>query len=116
MTLSEIAIAMKRETRQTGLARCPLPRGLFLTLRYDDGDWILSLTRRRGVHASEKERNICRDRFGVPDDAELELEFVDGYGVTRLRWSEPGPELRGATEGEQVALFALACPEKDLPK
>lgn len=86
--LRGIARALTQTAEASGIARRQLQRGLHLTLRYDAGRWALSLSR-FATQASDIERQICRDAFGVPEGAEVEVVYVNGYGVTRYTWGEP---------------------------
>jgi hypothetical protein len=97
--LKGLARTLAQTARAGGFARRPLRGGLHLTLRHDAGEWSLSLTR-HGTHASDIERRICREAFGVPEGAGCEIFYNNGYGVTRYTWGR----------AEQLGL-GLAVPE-----
>lgn len=86
-----IAEAMKAEAVKRKKSRRFLARGLVLTLWRDGADWVLSLTR-WAVRASDQEVGICRHAFGVPWEAEGEIEEINGYQVRRLRWAAASQE------------------------
>lgn len=84
--LAAIAEAMKTEAAgETGKAWRPLERGLYLKLRRDGLEWVLSLTR-LGVKPSDLELSICRQAFGAPEGAEIEVEEIPPFYVRRVRW------------------------------
>jgi hypothetical protein len=100
MTLTQIALLMRREARAGGRAQHKLERGLTLTLWQDGGDWILSLTR-KGRPASETEIIICRQWFEIPASAAIEQDRVGQYHIIRLRWSEAAAEQLPLIEPEK---------------
>lgn len=73
-----------------GLARHQLSGGLHLTFQIRGNIRILSLTR-YGRQASETERQLVRQAFGVPvwvTYAEhYEFDYQNGWGILRIRWS-----------------------------
>lgn len=103
MTLTQIALQMRREARQEKRARQPLERGLILTLWRDGEDWILSLTRKE-VPASQQEIETCQKYFEIPAETKAEPEPIKGYHVTRLRWSDDDSKSpKGDAAPEQVS-------------
>jgi hypothetical protein len=97
--LAAIAEGMKSEAAEKGKVQRTLPKGLTMTLWRDGLDWVLSLTR-YGTRASDMEMKICREAFGVPDEAEAEGEEINDYQVRRVRW----------VAASQEALFELPEP------
>lgn len=89
MKLTTIARDLTQRARRNGVARHALPRGLALKLVYDrlHGAWTLSLGRKL-VRPSDKECEICRVAFGVPDDAGRTQTVVQGWNVIRYEWLE----------------------------
>lgn len=84
--LKDIAEAMKTEAAgESGSAFRALERGLYLRLRRDGLEWVLSLTR-LGVRPSDLELSICRQAFGVPVEIEPETEEIAPFYIRRLRW------------------------------
>ena len=95
--LAGIAMGMRREAAR-GIARHRLRRGLALTLRRDNGDWVLSLSR-QDVPPSEKEEEVCRRAFGVGDQVERHTADIDN-GISC------GCELRAEASGGRGAGLA----------
>ena len=92
MNINQIATGMRAETNANGIARFTLLDGLRLTLQKSRSTYTLSLTR-YGSHASDAERKICCKAFGCPEVPKTDLEryqieYVQGYGVTRFVWEE----------------------------
>lgn len=110
--LEKIAIAMQSVAQATGQAQHRLGRGLILTLWRDGGDWVLSLTR-SGVPPGDQELETCRQAFDIPAEAQVEPEAkpINGYHVTRLRWSEKAP----AQGPEQLSFGGQAVPPPPNP-
>lgn len=102
MKLKTIASNMTKFARQTGLAKHSLERGLHLTLQHGADRWTISLTR-YATHASDTERRICCEAFGVPAGTDHEAEYVNGYGVTRYVWGEEYEQLGLGLVTEQSA-------------
>ena len=89
--LAGIAMGMRREAAQ-GIARHRLRRGLALTLRRDNGDWVLSLSR-QDVPPSEKEEEVCRRAFKVNGEADRHMAEIDNWYIVRLRWKDEPAQL-----------------------
>jgi hypothetical protein len=94
--LPKIAALMRAEADAAGIARHSLKRGLHLTLRRDNGDLILSLTR-DGSPPGEMEEQICRRAFEVPETAGRQTNIVEAWHVVRFRW-DASPQQLGFSE------------------
>jgi hypothetical protein len=85
MKLTKIAQVLAKVAESQSIAKHHLQRGLRLTLQNKEGLITLSLTR-RGVWTSPVEEKICRDAFGVPEDAKREHVKVRDYKIIRFIW------------------------------
>lgn len=85
--LVQIAEELYRTAAEIGIARYRLKRGLVLTLRRDNGDWVLSLGRENKA-PGELEEQICLRAFGAPGEGvERATADIQGWQVVRFRWA-----------------------------
>ncbi|MEM7342982.1 MAG: hypothetical protein AAF485_01955 [Chloroflexota bacterium] len=87
--LYKIAAELQDKAALLGLAQHTLSGGLTLTYQVDGDLRILSLTRYLR-QASEYERAIVRDAFGVPAWVKYSehywFAYINGWGVLRITW------------------------------
>ena len=79
--LADVAYDMLQATHRGGQVTRTLARGLELSLTAGDGYHYLVLSR-PVTEPGEMEISICRQAFGVPEDAER----FDHNGQVGLRW------------------------------
>jgi hypothetical protein len=84
--LEQIAVGLYTAAEHIGIARYRLQRGLVLTLRRSNNDWVLTLGR-QGKAPGETEEKICRSAFRVPDEGvERVTSDIEGWLIVRFRW------------------------------
>lgn len=100
MDLNEIAKVLRTTVELNGgpVQHKDKETGLTITLQADlkTGMWTLSLTKLYR-QASEKEREVCKQAFGVPKDHDWTPLYKHGWGIIRYSWLEK--------KAEQLTIF-----------